>query len=94
MKTTVEQESSPQPGATPLLNPEQAMDYLEQQIPGLSAAAVDVAYWQALAAGQAVLVRGEAGIYQAFPDGTRKLVKALAKPLSIPIGTRVTIPGS
>ncbi len=77
-----------------MMDPELTLDYLEQQIPGLSAAAVDVAYWQALAAGQAVLVSGEGGIYQAFPDGTRKLVKALAKPLSVPVGTRVTISGS
>ena len=70
---------------------EKTLDYLEAQIPSLSAAAVDVAYWQALAAGQAVLVSGEGGIYQALPDGTRKLVKPLAKPLSVPVGTRVRI---
>ena len=52
---------------------------------------MDVAYWQALAAGQVVLVSGEGGIYQAFPDGTRRLVKQLAKPLSVPMGTRVRI---
>lgn len=71
---------------------EQTLDYLEQQIPSLSGAAVDVAYWQALAAGQRVLVSGEGGIYQVFPDGTRKLVKATGKPLSVPVGTRVKIP--
>ncbi len=71
---------------------EQTLDYLEQQIPGLSAAAVDVAYWQALAAGQAVLVSGDDGIYQAFPDGTRKLIKITEKHLSVPVGTRVRIP--
>lgn len=71
---------------------EQALDYLEQQIPGLSAAAVDVAYWQALASGQAVLVSGDGGIYQAFPDGTKKLIKTTGKPLSVPVGTRVRIP--
>lgn len=72
---------------------EAALDYLEQQIPSLSAAAVDVAYWQALAAGQTVLVSGEGGgIYQAFADGTRRLVKPTAQPLSVPVGTRVRIP--
>lgn len=70
---------------------EQALDYLEQQIPCLSAAAVDVAYFQALASGQTVLVSGEGGIYQALPDGTKKLVKNLAKPLSVPVGTKVKI---
>ncbi len=70
---------------------EQTLDYLEQQIPSLSAAAVDVAYFQALASGQTVLVSGEGGIYQALPDGTQKLVKKLAKPLSVPVGTKVKI---
>lgn len=70
---------------------EKALDYLEQQIPGLSAAAVDVVYWQALAAGQKVLVSGDGGIHEAFPNGTRKLVKAAEKPLSAPVGTRVQI---
>ena len=75
-----------------MADPEAALDYLEQQIPSLSAAAVDVAYWQALATGQAVLVSGEGGIYQVFPDGTRKLVKTTETPLSVPVGTRVRIP--
>lgn len=67
------------------------LDYLEQQIPALSAAAVDVAYWQALGKGQAVLVSGDGGIYQSFPDGTRKLIKPTQKPLSVPVGTRVRL---
>jgi hypothetical protein len=71
---------------------EETLDYLERQIPSLSGAAVDVAYWQALAAGQRVLISGEGGIYEAFSDGTRKLVKATGKPLSVPTGTRVKIP--
>lgn len=71
---------------------EKNLDYLEQQIPSLSGAAVAVAYLQALASGQKVLVSGEGGLYQAFPDGTRKLVKKLAKPLSVPVGTKVKIP--
>ena len=70
---------------------EQALDYLEKQIPGLSAAAVDVAYWQALAAGQRVLISGDGGIYEVFPNGTRTLVKATEKPLSVPVGPRVQI---
>jgi hypothetical protein len=71
---------------------ELALDHLEQQIPSLSAAAVDVAYVHALASGQTVLVSGDGGIYQALPDGSKKLVKELAKPLSVPVGTRVKIP--
>jgi predicted dinucleotide-utilizing enzyme len=72
--------------------PEKTLDYLEQQIPGLSAAAVRVAYWQALAAGQDVLVSGEGGIYQMLPDGSRKLVKTTSARMSVPVGTKVRIP--
>ena len=55
---------------------EKALDYLEQQIPSLSAAAVDVAYWQALAAGQQVLVSGEGG-----PNGSGKsTIKSVVPP--------------
>lgn len=75
----------------PMTDTERTLDYLEEQIPSLSAAAVDVAYWQALAHGQTVLVSGEGGIYQAFPDGTKKLIKTAEKPLSVPVGTRVKI---
>ena len=75
-----------------MTDPEQTLDYLEQQIPSLSGAAVDVAYFQALASGQRVLVSGEGGLYEAFPDGTQKLVKPLEKPLSVPVGTKVKIP--
>lgn len=75
-----------------MADPELTLDYLEQQIPSISAAAVDVAYWQALASGQTVLVSGDGGIYQAFADGTKKLIKATEKPLSVPAGTRVRLP--
>jgi len=51
-----------------------------------------VAFWQALATGQAVLVSDDGGIYRVFPDGTRELVKAKPQPLSVPVGTRVRIP--
>jgi hypothetical protein len=73
-------------------DPEKAIDYLEQQIPSLSAAAVDVAYWQALATGHRVLVSGENGIYRVFADGSRELIKQQPAPLSVPVGTRVRIP--
>jgi hypothetical protein len=75
-----------------MTDPEQTLDFLEQQIPSLSGAAVGVAYVQALASGQKVLVSGDSGLYQVFPDGTRTLVKKLDKPLSVPVGTKVKIP--
>jgi hypothetical protein len=70
---------------------EKTLDYLEQKIPSLSAASVEIAYWQALAAGQKVLVSGEGGIYEISPDGTQTFVKVSEKPLSLPVGTRVKI---
>lgn len=73
---------------------EKAIDYLEQQIPSLSAAAVDVAYWQALAAGRSVLVSEGNAICEVFPDGIRKFVKATGRPLDLPVGTRAQIPRS
>jgi hypothetical protein len=73
-------------------DPDRTLDYLEAQIPGLSAAAVDVAYWQALSSGQAVLVSDDGGIYRVFPDGTKTHLKSTAKALSMPVGTRVLIP--
>jgi hypothetical protein len=77
---------------TTMSQSERALDYLEQQIPSLSASAVDVAYWEALASGNAVLVSCEEGVYQVFPDGSKKLVKPLKRQLSVPVGTRVQIP--
>lgn len=78
--------------ATSMTETDKRLDYLEQQIPSLSAAAVEAAYWQALAAGQRVLVSGEGGIYEVAPDGTQTFVKASDRPLSVPVGTRVRIP--
>lgn len=75
-----------------MLDPERTLDYLEQKIPRLAAAAVDVAYCQALASGQTVLVSEDDGIYQIFPDGTKTLIKPMAQRLQVPAGTRVYIP--
>ena len=56
---------------------EAELDFLEQQIPALAAAAVTVAYYEALARGDSVLqVEGDELIEQ-FPDGTKRFVKKL-----------------
>lgn len=68
-----------------------SLDMMEGQIPGLSEEAVMAAYQQALSTGQRVLVSGENGIYRAYPDGSRELVKPLDDRLSVPVGTRVKI---
>jgi len=70
---------------------EKRIEHLERQIPSLSAAAVGTAHRQALAAGQRVLVSGDDGIYEIGPGGTKKFVKAMERPLSVPVGTRVRI---
>jgi hypothetical protein len=38
-----------------------------------------------------VFVSGERSIYEVAPDGTQTFVNATAKPLSLPVGTRVKI---
>jgi hypothetical protein len=54
---------------------EKVIDYLEQQIPELAAAVTKIAYWQALASGNSVLVSENGEIVEVFPDGTRKFVQ-------------------
>lgn len=54
---------------------EKVIDYLEEQIPQLAAAATKIAYWQALASGSSVLISENGEIVEVFPDGTRKFVK-------------------
>lgn len=54
---------------------EKIIDYLEEQIPELAAAAAKIAYWQALASGSSVLVSEKGEIVEIFPDGTRKFVQ-------------------
>ena len=51
------------------------LDYLEDQIPSLAESAVNIAYWNALAAGLSVLISEKGTLYEVFPDGTRKFVK-------------------
>ena len=56
---------------------EATLDFLEQQIPALAAAAVTLAYNDALARGESVLqVEGDELVEQ-FPDGTKRVVKKL-----------------
>ncbi len=58
---------------------DKTLDFLEQQIPDLMAAAVTIAYNEALAAGLSVLqVEGDELIEQ-FPDGSKRVVKSLER---------------
>ena len=60
---------------------EREIDYLEEQIPALAAAACKIAYWQALMSGNSVLIAENGEILEVFPDGTRKLVKKIDPPI-------------
>lgn len=56
---------------------EKTLDFLEKQIPDLMAAAITVAYNDALADGESVLqVEGDELIEQ-FPDGSKRVVKKI-----------------
>ena len=56
---------------------EKVIDYLEQQIPELAAAATKIAYWQALASGSSVLISENGELVEVFPDGTRKFIQKI-----------------
>lgn len=62
---------------------EASIEYLENHIPELADAAFRQAYWQALAAGSSVLVSENGRIVEVFPDGNRKLIKQIAKPIRV-----------
>lgn len=72
-------------------DPEKTMIYLEEQIPALSASAVTVAYLQTLASGQSVLESDNGGIYEVFPDGTKRLVKQIPAPTPVEVGRKLRI---
>ena len=60
-----------------------AVDYLEQQIPELAVIATRHAYWQSLASGDSVLIAENGQIIEVKPDGTRTYVKTVDKPKAI-----------
>lgn len=61
-----------------MIEKEKVIDYLEERIPELAAAATKIAYWQALASGSSVLISEKGNIVQVFPDGSRKIVQESA----------------
>lgn len=75
-----------------MLDPDKTMDFLERQIPAISGAAFDVAYVQALASGQRVLVSAHDGIYEVAADGTRTRIKPVAAPVPVQQWTQIRIP--
>jgi hypothetical protein len=67
---------------------EQSMTFLEEHIPELAQSAVTQAYWQALASGNSVLQSENGTIYELFPDGTQKIVKAITPPTAVRVGEK------
>jgi hypothetical protein len=56
---------------------EKAIDYLEEHIPELAAAAFKQAYWSALASGSSVLMSENGNLVEVFPDGRKEFRKKL-----------------
>ena len=65
---------------------EKAMDFLEEHIPELAEVAFKQAYWGALASGSSVLVAESGNLIEVYPDGTRKIIKKLPKPIQVTPG--------
>jgi hypothetical protein len=75
-----------------MADPDQTLDFLESQIPAISGSAFDVAYIQALATGQRVVVSLDDGVYEISPDGQRRLLSPGVPRQRVAIGTRIHIP--
>lgn len=65
---------------------EASIRFLEEHVPELFSAAVTQAYWGSLASGHSVLQREGDDLVEVFPDGSKKVVKAL--PPMIAVGPR------
>jgi len=74
-----------------MLENEASNDFLEAQIPALSASAVNVAYWRTLASGQSVLETENGAIYEVFPNGSKKLVKQIEPPIPVQYGQKIAL---
>lgn len=70
---------------------EKTIEDLENEFPRLAAGAFLKAREQTLAAGYSV-VEAEAGVvYEVFPNGTRKVVKRIEPPVTMPLGTTILL---
>ena len=62
---------------------DQELDFLEQQIPILAETAMKQAYWQTLTSGDKVLIAENGFLVEVSPDGSRKVVKEIGKPIRV-----------
>lgn len=70
---------------------DETLDFLEEQIPLLAQSALTVAYWEALSAGLSVLQVEEGNLVEVFPNGSRRVIKAIEEGVSMPKGTRFSL---
>lgn len=62
---------------------DQELDFLEQQIPILAETAMKQAYWQTLTSGNSVMIAENGFLIEVSPDGSRKVVKEISKPIKV-----------
>ena len=67
----------------PTMLTDQELDFLEQQIPILAETAMKQAYWQTLTSGDKVLIAENGFLVEVSPDGSRKVVKEISKPIKV-----------
>ncbi len=70
---------------------DEAIDFLEEQIPELAEIALKQAYWQVLASGHSVLQAEDGALYRVFPDGKREFVKKLEPKVPVTQGKKILI---
>jgi hypothetical protein len=71
---------------------EKTLNFLESQIPSLSASAVNLAFFKALESGNSVLETvGDGKIYEIFPDGSKKFFKETPAYVPTQIGKKIML---
>ncbi|MCU0326208.1 MAG: hypothetical protein MUF45_13280 [Spirosomaceae bacterium] len=62
---------------------EKQIDFLEKQIPIMAEYATKQAYIETLASGDKVMIADNGKLVEVYPDGTRKIIKEIAKPIKV-----------
>jgi hypothetical protein len=70
---------------------ENNIERLESQFPSISGSAFAAARKRVLASGQSVLQSEQGCIYEVFPDGRRRRVKAIEPPTPVIAGSKISI---
>ena len=70
---------------------EEAMNFLEEQIPELAEGAFKTAYLKALSSGSSVLISEGGKLVEIFPDGKKKFIKNLPPSTLVVRGQRMNI---